>query len=289
MSRPWSDIDPEEEKLLAQWNRDTAPSNTGCLSAEMVRASVEECLPEPELSRARQHLAQCPMCAALAQDLSAFEMSGPTPLESRRMRAKIGLPVEPVPEQARPWWAKVAPWVLAAGCAALAVGVWTRISQPTTGVTPTAVVKSGSAQRLPVQPAAVRMPLTSLVWRGEEKKSTDAYPAALAKALEPYGAGKYAEAIAALQPIAAEHPRRAEGHFYLGVSLLMANRDADAITPLENARAALDSPIRSEIDWYLAVALRNSGRTTEAAVLFRSLCDNAGVHQKEACAALAQN
>jgi len=284
MSRPWRDIDPEEEKLLAQWNRDTVPSMQGCLSAEMVRASLEECLPEPELSRAKQHLEQCAVCSTLAKDLQTLEMAGPTALEDRRMRAKIGLPVEAVVVPKRPWWSIAAPWVLAAGCAVLAIGIWTRLSQPV-GKGAANVAKSEPPRRMPVQAAAVRMPLASLVWRGEENK--DPYPAALGKAFEAYREARYTEAIRELETVTAKFPGRAEGHFYLGVSLLMEGRDAEAIAPMERAKTMGESPVRAEVDWYLAAALRNASRGDEARALFRAVCEKPGTHQKEACTALA--
>jgi tetratricopeptide (TPR) repeat protein len=294
MSRPWNDIDPEEEKLLGQWNQDTAFSHQSCLSPEMIRAFLEECLPEPELASARRHLEACPVCTALANDLKTLEVAGPTPLEVRRMRARIGLPAEPVAEEKvrRAWWLKFAPWVLAAACGAVAIGVWSRTDQPprtVAGNAPPIIDGTKKAdpvgRQIPVRPAAVRMPLGSLVWRGEDK-TADAYPAMLAKALEPYRANRYEEAIAALQGVVEKSPRRAEGQFYLGVSLLLAGRAGDAVDPLQKAMAAGESAVSGEVKWYLAVALHNVGRVNEAAPMLQSVCSGAGEHQKEACAAI---
>lgn len=286
MSRPWNDIDPEEEKLLAQWNRDQLPLETPCPAAEMLRASQEGCLPEPELSRVRQHIASCPVCAALTQDLAAVD-AGPTPLEERRMRARIGLPVQAVPESKSPWWFRFAPWVLAAGCAALAIGVWSRMDSKPGRELPPPVAKVEPPRPLPVRPAAVRMPLASLVWRGEDNKQQDPYPTELTRALAAYRGARYDEAIPALRAVAVKYPRRAEAQFYLGVSLLMVGRDADAIAPLEGAKAAGESPVSVDVNWYLAIALFHTGRTGESKSLFQSMCAVAGAHQKEACAALA--
>jgi tetratricopeptide (TPR) repeat protein len=293
MSRPWNDIDPEEERLLAQWNHDTAYSHQNCLSPEMIRAFLEECLPEPEQSNARRHLDACPICTALAGDLKDLEVAGPTSLEVRRMRARVGLPVEPVPEEKpRSIWWKFAPWVLAATCGAVAVGVWIRLdpkSSNIAGNTPPIIEETKKrapvAAQIPVRPAAVRMPLSSLIWRGEDK-GADAYPSMLAKALEPYRANRYEDAAAALQRVVDRFPRRAEGHFYLGVSLLLAGRAGDAVAPLEKAMADGESAVSAEVKWYLAAALQNSGRVTEAQSVLRSVCSAAGAHREEACAVL---
>jgi TolA-binding protein len=205
------------------------------------------------------------------------------------MRAKIGLPPTAVVEdKARRFkWLTWAPWGLAVAAAALTIGFFTQTDPQPPAPIPTTVAKAEPIPRIPVTPAAVRLPLASLVWRGEETNAPDPYPAALAKALEPYRANNYASAIDALQDVAAKFPRRAEGHFYLGVSLLLAGRDGEALTQLEAARSSGDSPIAPEIDWYRAAALRNLGRNQEAEPSLQSLCSAEGIHQKEACSVLS--
>ena len=292
MSRPWSDIDPDEEKLLANWNQDASSSHTGCSSPEMIRAYLEECLPEPELAGVKLHIATCAACAALSRDLKALDVSGPAPLEVGRIRARIGLPVQalPQPKASAAWWRPLAPWVLAAASAALVIGTWIQIGKKPRSLAenPPLVTKKTAPipNPIPVRPAAVRLPLASLVWRGDENKVADAYPASLSKALESYREGNYGASVSALEEVTAKYPRRPEAQFYLGVSLLLVGRAADAIAHLENVRTAGESSVSPEIGWYLAAALENAGRKQEAEPLFRSLCNASGIHQKEACSAL---
>jgi tetratricopeptide (TPR) repeat protein len=56
-------------------------------------------------------------------------------------------------------------------------------------------------------------------------------------------------------------PRRAQAMHILGCALLMQNRAADAITPLEDAARALRDP---ETDTLFAIALRRVGRNDDA-------------------------
>jgi Flp pilus assembly protein TadD len=69
------------------------------------------------------------------------------------------------------------------------------------------------------------------------------------------------EAQRIAQQILKSDPRRAQALHILGCALLMQDRVADAITPLEDAARALHNP---ETDTLLAIALRRMGRNTDA-------------------------
>src|SRR5215472_15573284 len=63
------------------------------------------------------------------------------------------------------------------------------------------------------------------------------------------------------QQILKSDPRSAQALHILGCALLMQDRSADAITPLEEAARALRNP---ETETLLAIALRRIGRNEDA-------------------------
>jgi tetratricopeptide (TPR) repeat protein len=104
-------------------------------------------------------------------------------------------------------------------------------------------------------------------------------------ALASYQAGRYAEAIPALQAVASAHPESGDAALYLGVACLLADRARDSLAPLERASALVDAARRPEVDWYRATAEQRVGQLTAARERLRTLCGAAGEYQQRACAA----
>ncbi|MBI1791645.1 MAG: tetratricopeptide repeat protein, partial [Acidobacteria bacterium] len=131
----------------------------------------------------------------------------------------------------------------------------------------------------PAAPAA-----EGLIWRGEPASEEAMLDAALA----PYRSGDYPDAIRRLERFVGQHPRSAEGHFYLGVSLLFAGRNPEAAAALERAKALAGKTLAREAAWYLALAWQRQGLIGPALAELRRLCDEPGEHQSAACEALRE-
>jgi TolA-binding protein len=103
-------------------------------------------------------------------------------------------------------------------------------------------------EKAPVVLAASRV----LVFRN--KASADPFVEAFAVAIEPYRKDDYPEAITRLDALARKYPDADEAPFYLGVSLLIASRPADAVAPLRRAANGRDAAIAAQARRYLALA-----------------------------------
>jgi len=81
--------------------------------------------------------------------------------------------------------------------------------------------------------------------------------------------GNYEAALVAFEKLREAVPDRPEGYLHVGETLLAMNRPAEAIKPLEEARARSDSPKEAEI--YLAQALLQAGEGERAGKLIAGL------------------
>src|SRR5262249_42157289 len=111
------------------------------------------------------------------------------------------------------------------------------------------------------------------------------YARELAQALAPYRNDNFAGAAQLLEPVARKHSRKPEPSFYLGVSLLLLDRPADAVKWLENAKKSFESRRANEAAWYLSVALQRAGDLQRAVSELDTVCSWGGTHQAEACKA----
>jgi hypothetical protein len=147
----------------------------------------------------------------------------------------------------------------------------------------TAPVESPRAWALNADAPAVQLPARyALVVRGADAEQ--AFMKAFGQAIGPYREGRYAEAAAALEPVAREFSRIPEAAFYLGVARLLAGDATGAREPLDRARLA--ETLGESARWYQAVAAERLGDRQAADGLLRGLCDGAGEHRDRACAAL---
>ena len=107
-------------------------------------------------------------------------------------------------------------------------------------------------------------------------------------AMSAYTAGDYGEANSDLEAALAAGADPAPAHFFRGASLLMLDRDREAVGAFEAVIAAGDSPYLAEANYYLAKALlrlgyadgalaqlaSSSGGETEIASLSLALADS---------------
>lgn len=109
----------------------------------------------------------------------------------------------------------------------------------------------------------------------------------LAIALEPYRRDDFEDAATRLRALKPRHPDAPEIPYYLGVCLLLLDRPADAIAPLQEAARARPS---DEASYYLAVAQVNAATTTAASeaglAALTQLCNGRSDVAARACAAL---
>jgi hypothetical protein len=287
----WSDTVPDDEKGLKFFRRSAAGTGPPlCPSPELVQASQSGTLPPPLQERVARHVEACAVCQTLAEALDDASVGGPTEDERARIlqRVRTGLGRSgraPVRVQ---WWQ----WSAAAAAVALlAIGsaiVWQFRSAPA----PVQVARDIHLPAAPsvftldkpaIQPSAA----SDILWRGS---ATPEAAADLARAVEPYVAGDFAEAARRLRALVSRDPQNAAGHFYLGVSDLFLDRDAEAVKSLEIAdqlsKGNLD--LEREVVWYLALAYRRTGQIERAGARLAALCRGQGPRAGRACAGLRQ-
>jgi hypothetical protein len=230
------------------------------------------------------HLAVCDACAHLAADFDTLALDEPGDEAVSRVRARVMSRARRRVPRPVAWAAGI---VLAVG-AGLA---WWATRAPevrsATAEAPAPALRSGVpavTALWTVTPPPVRLPLTALgPTRSGER--ADAVHTALLEALEGYRAGRFAESIAPLEGLARRHPHSSDVAFYLGVSLLLSDRAAEALPVLDRARRTAEGPRAAEIDWYLATAEQRAGQSDRARPRLAALCGAAGPFSAAACAA----
>ncbi len=275
--------------------------NSACPDPSLLVSAREDVLPESLAAEVRAHVAACEICARLEVDLREPVFAEPTLAELAQVRRVVSsagaLPT------GKPQWRR-GPVVAAAGVAAgLAAGLvmgmisyWPRPRQPERVAqaparvlmpSPEQRMKPVAQYRLPLALAPLRLPLAAaLVLRGKEQDGTGAYLTALGRALEPYRAGRHAEAITRLQDLARRYPRAVEPPFYGGVAQLFAADAAGALRRLQRARELGGEALDDDINWYLAIARERTGDWAGARQLLSALCQNENPYRPQACEAL---
>jgi len=112
----------------------------------------------------------------------------------------------------------------------------------------------------------------------------------LTRAFESYAKNDYAEAARRFRAAAVRFPQSPTVHFYLGVSGLFLQHDAEAVSALETAErfAIADTPLRRQIEWYLALAYRRTNQIEQARVRLGMLCATRNEFAGRACTGLRE-
>lgn len=283
-----SEVNPSLEEVSeevlrregGQWRR----ARTGCPDPDLLLESHSELL-EPDVRDAlREHVRSCAACARLSADLDAMNLSSPNPAVEAAVLARVRRG-----GSSSQFWRVPLAAALVLGCGAAAAW-WMRVpsgpapTAPSARPSATTATASMPVAMWTIEALPVRVPMSSVGVSRSGTAGVDA-SAALVDALAPYQAGRYAEAIPALQAVAGAHPESGEAALYLGVACLLADRPRDALAPLERAAALVDAPRRPEIDWYRATAEQRVGQLTAARGRLHTLCAVAGEYQQRACAA----
>jgi hypothetical protein len=231
----------------------------------------------------QRHMALCPICEQLVQDLAEYEFPAASDEEDRRIRARWQDPrSRPVRSQLRIW----APLLVAA---MLVVGIFVArgTRQPTAlqNATPVQHSTPPAAEAFNLAKAAIKIPASAVLTYRNGAGGTQTYLADLATALAPYRKDDYAEAADRLGAVSRKYPDAAEPAFYKGVSQLFLNQNDAAIESLQQARRRAGETLRDDVSWYLALAFNRVGRISDASHEAEALCSHAGDYKDRACAA----
>jgi putative zinc finger protein len=281
-----ADLEPGEEELFESLRPAAELRPDGgraCPGADRLQAAAEGVLPEEAAQAVARHLAECPPCRLLSDELAAWEGPELSAHEQERLwrmtRARIGTMR---PRRPRVW---ALPAVAAALLAAIPAWIVWRSGRTDPGRPPGGSGSSSAPTQALVLPLDKLAPLTppgaAITWRS----SGDAFERDLGQALEPYVAGDLQEAVRRLGPLAAKHPQAAAPALYLGVSHLLLDQPAAARAALERAPREPKAFWTPHLEWYLAVACERTGERARAARLARDICAAGGEYAGRACTA----
>ena len=230
--------DPSISALLTRTSSGAALRGAGCPADDRLVDYVQSRLAGEEREWFEHHLADCGFCRGQVGFLArAAELGPPPAVPLHLLAAARGVRARPF---GRLRFASLA-LVGAAGLLAILVLLPPRGRDAVVG---------GSTS-----PAVEPYPYQPVVLRGVPEPADSSFEAAMA----PYLAGDWRAASAALSSVAEEQPDRAQVHFYLGVSLLLAARPDEATRALERA-AQLDEGYRDDALRYLALARDRGAR-----------------------------
>lgn len=283
----WKDVEPGEAEFAAQWQaRLGGGQPSGCPAPGLLLAAQSDAVTEQVQTAVRSHLEQCPFCQGLLRDLAEPEFTGLTDATRKSIRARIPS-AEPQRRAKRNWWL----WAAVPVAASLVTGFfYLRTAVPP--VEDVAAVPEAAAPAPPDQASAllkltkpaIQLPAAALVFRGGEEGGEGA----LLEGIAAFRRDDYAEAARLLERAAKQQPEIAEAHFYLGVSLLFLERNAEARASLERAEAVAEGDLARHTAWYLAMAHYINGDKKAAARCLQRVCSEAGARQDEACRAFAE-
>jgi hypothetical protein len=291
--KKWTDAEPDDDAAMGFFQPRSNDARPACPPPDLVQASQAGVLPPPLQERIAAHVEHCVVCQALADALEDSSVGSLTAEEHVRILDRVRGELD----RSTPAFVWSGSWRLpvAATCAVLlAAGsmfFWQSRRGPTAPAPPQPAVNVRAPDASSVfhleKPLMRAAAGGDLVWRDSPRPEE---AGDVARALEPYDANDFVEAARRLREAVSRYPQSAAGHFYLGVSDLFLDRDADAAIALENAtRLAKDqSEIQLEARWYLALAYRRLGQTARAAGQLDALCRAEGTRSVVACAGLRE-
>jgi hypothetical protein len=251
-----------------------------CPPLEILRAHGQSVLPEDEESKVVEHLAQCPICQILLNDLLSLEEQSLTRAARDRIRENIPAP----PRQATRWYVVSA---VAAGLAFVAFLFFAgraRQNAPQVAASAVhAVPMDLPIEKLPPPPEAK----SELVFRGAVS-SADPDAEELAPAFTAYDREDYQLAARRFAELATRFPGSDIPILYLGVSQLLSGNDHDALESLSRADAIAKPSRKDAASWYHATAAVRA-HSPDAPALLQALCSqNNSAYARQACSVLTQ-
>jgi len=252
-----STVDAELDRMRQAFAGDTA-AGTDCPPAIRIWDAVNGQLKPSDAAAVVDHVSSCGACA------EAWRIAREIDVEEAGDRPVIPFPAR---RQTSVVWGLLA----AAATLVLAIGAWPLLRGTSAPATPVATAVTPAPAPAPASvpgpapaqttaalgPAIEKAPIVlsaSRVLVFRNKTAADPFVDAFAVAIEPYRKDDYPEAIARLEALARKYPDADEPPFYLGVSLLIASRPADAVAPLRRAANGRDAAIAAQARRYLALA-----------------------------------
>lgn len=260
---------------------------------ELLRAASGDALPGELQAAVSQHLADSSWSRALLEGAEPVDGVFDPSEEARVLgHIKKRAAAERQATTPRKW---LLPALVASTLSVAAVVAWlARGDQggpaPPIG-TPEATVAVASPPsppsfQVPFEKADVKLSVAALTWRGS---STDNQLLAdLKPALDAYRADNFAAADREFTTLASRYPRTTEVFFYQGVTRLLLDDPAGAITALMTAESLTDETFASDILWYRAVAEQRAGHEAETRTRLTSLCNGTSDRAARACETLKQ-
>jgi TolA-binding protein len=243
-------------------------------------------LTEDEQSAFERHYFECDRC---------FDELGTLRAVQTELRSARALPADRAREWRMPWLALAASVMAVAGA-----GLWWWASRPTSpessnaAATPVTIPTSTPAP--PVAPDREKPNLLAELARFDPppyraptlRTLEDTARAQYREAMQHYLRREYAAAITLLRASTKADPAAADAAFFLGVSLLLADRTDQGVAELRRAIAMGDSPYLEESQYYLAKGLLKRGDTNAAREALRAMIALAGDRQREGKTLLSQ-
>ncbi|HEY4356831.1 MAG TPA: hypothetical protein VGN16_13860 [Acidobacteriaceae bacterium] len=254
------------------------PRRGGCPPLDVLQAAGQDVLPPDVEARVTAHLADCPSCSGLLEDLARLPETTLLAEEQRRIATKFPLENKREASGGRLWMG-IAAAVLLMVAGAVA---WRSLSPKATEPQNAHGVAPASNAQQPVTTANLDIPLTPLAAPGGTALLTRGpgshEPATeqLLPAFTAYNHADYAAAATKFSALAAGYPASEIVPLYLGVSQLYLgqNEQADAnlmrvltLGEKDTAPGNMDAA-----RWYDAIAASRL-HSSKATTLLQHLCD----------------
>ena len=286
-----------DENLRRLYRQALAPPATGAQhpdEAAWERVITNDATPD-DRRRLMEHVVSCAQCAdtyrrltLLRREAAAFDPAVP----GTDFRSSIPVPGTGLAFSMRGVAYAVAAVLVLAVLVPVAWRAWRaaptpspqQANRPTGEQANRPVLRDHPAFRLD-KPAVILSAATALTPRGVAE-DRQAFLAALGPGLDAYRADDFDLAARLLDEISQKYPAAVEPPLYAGISQLMLNRPAEAVTRLERARTLASGEFVAEADWHLALAYVHRGDPEQARPGLERVCSTAGAHQARACEAL---
>ena len=276
-------IDARMQQAFAALRKPSSPGHPS--DDDWARFAADE-MSADERTQIADHVLSCAECAAVFRVVSLVGADAKSTDQAADRRSAFGD------------WRGLA--AAAAVALTIGLGAWWALrpdadngnqragSEPTPVATPAVdapVAPSEVWASLPSAPEVRLPPDLVLTMRGAEG-DRDGFLNVFGQAIAPYRAGQFADAAAALTPVAERYADVVEVWFYLGTSRLYSGAAAEAIEPLRRAQGS--QVVGDDARWLEAVALQRAGREGEAQTVLQKLCSALGPYQERACAVVKQ-
>jgi hypothetical protein len=265
--------------------------NQHCPPLSLLRAHQEEVLAADLAADVNRHIEHCSLCQILLTDLQHVPQPAITASERDRILRK--LPHAAVPT-GWPWYAASAAAIILAAAGAFLFLRQPQTSQPTLATTQASLAPAPQSIGRNLEIAKLAVPIglaPGLTLRGEAPTQQPT-AAQVSPAFEAYVKDDYPLAAQRFTELADQFPRAELPFLYLGVTQLLQQDNAHALTTLNRADTLARENHSSQKDdaaWYHALAAIAT-HSPDAPHLLNVVCaDTRSSYSKQACELEKQN